>query len=151
MVHSSGAWKCLSEESPSQCTRLATDVVISRSLTMSAGVKQNVHHTSACTLEEPFCLVDRFCAFPTWARFESSGSGTQSDPAISSITDRDQDSFYSNSLTYNQHVRLLSSEPLVVCASKVYSGLGADTVYGIITLIRQGWALWPQENLERLF
>jgi hypothetical protein len=32
---------------------------------------------------------------------------------------------------YNQHVRLLSSEPLVVCASKVYSGLGADIVYGI--------------------
>ena len=25
--------------------------------------------------------------------------------------------------------------PLVVCASKVYSGLGADIVYGIITLI----------------
>jgi hypothetical protein len=31
--------------------------------------------------------------------------------------------------TYNQHVRLLSSEPLwLVCASKVYSGLGADIV-----------------------
>jgi hypothetical protein len=26
------------------------------------------------------------------------------------------------------------SSPLVVCASKVYSGLGADIVYGIITL-----------------
>ena len=37
--------------------------------------------------------------------------------------------------TYNQHVRLLSSEPLwLVCASKVYSGLGADIVYGIIAL-----------------
>src|SRR5579871_2353492 len=32
------------------------------------------------------------CAFPTWARFESFGPGTRSDPAISSITDRDQDS-----------------------------------------------------------
>src|SRR5215467_10867837 len=32
------------------------------------------------------------CAFPTWARFESSGSGTRSDPAISSITHCDQDS-----------------------------------------------------------
>jgi hypothetical protein len=35
---------------------------------------------------------------------------------------------------YNQHVRLLPPSPLVVCASKVYSGLGADIVYGIITL-----------------
>src|SRR6476661_8361486 len=33
-----------------------------------------------------------------------------------------------------QHVRLLSSEPRLVCASKVYSGLGADIVYGIIAL-----------------
>src|SRR5262245_27047606 len=33
------------------------------------------------------------CAFPPWARFESFGSGTRSDPAISSITDCDQDSF----------------------------------------------------------
>src|SRR5215467_7008415 len=32
------------------------------------------------------------CAFPTWARFESSGSRTRSDPAISSITHCDQDS-----------------------------------------------------------
>src|SRR5215470_8758447 len=32
------------------------------------------------------------CAFPTWARFESFGSGTRSDPAISSITYCDQDS-----------------------------------------------------------
>src|SRR5215469_14719777 len=32
------------------------------------------------------------CAFPTWARFESFGSGTRSDPAISSITHCDQDS-----------------------------------------------------------
>ena len=38
---------------------------------------------------------------------------------------------------YNQHVRLLSSEPLVVSASKVYSATGADIVYGIITLIFQ--------------
>src|ERR1700751_4951 len=38
------------------------------------------------------------CAFPTWARFESPGSRTQSDPAISSITHCDHDSFYSNSL-----------------------------------------------------
>src|ERR1700756_5933595 len=38
------------------------------------------------------------CAFPTWARFASSGSRTQSDPAISSITHCDHDSFYSNSL-----------------------------------------------------
>jgi hypothetical protein len=29
--------------------------------------------------------------FPTWARFESFGSRTQSDPAISSITNRDHD------------------------------------------------------------
>ena len=29
--------------------------------------------------------------FPTWARFQSLGSGTQSDPAISSITYRDHD------------------------------------------------------------
>src|SRR3954451_13013891 len=38
--------------------------------------------------------------------------------------------------TYNQHVRLLSSEPFgwLVCASKVFSGLGADIVYGIIAL-----------------
>jgi hypothetical protein len=36
---------------------------------------------------------------------------------------------------YNQHVRLLSSEPLwLVCASKVYSALGADIVYGIISV-----------------
>src|ERR1051326_6149915 len=32
------------------------------------------------------------CAFPTWARFESFGSGTRSDPAISSITYCNQDS-----------------------------------------------------------
>jgi len=44
-------------------------------------------------------LYQLVCAIPTWARFESSGSGTQSDPAISSITYCDQDSFYSNSLT----------------------------------------------------
>src|SRR5215467_8963386 len=31
--------------------------------------------------------------FPTWARFESFGSRTRSDPAISSITHCDQDSF----------------------------------------------------------
>src|ERR1700757_1328133 len=30
--------------------------------------------------------------------------------------------------TYNHHVRLLCSSPLVVCASKVYPGLGADIV-----------------------
>ena len=29
--------------------------------------------------------------FPTWARFESLGSRTRSDPAISSITNRDHD------------------------------------------------------------
>jgi hypothetical protein len=29
--------------------------------------------------------------FPTWARFESSGSGTQSERAISSISNRDHD------------------------------------------------------------
>jgi hypothetical protein len=34
------------------------------------------------------------CAFPTWARFESSGSGTQSDPTISSITYCDHDYFF---------------------------------------------------------
>jgi hypothetical protein len=35
---------------------------------------------------------------------------------------------------YNQHVRLLSPEPWLVGTTKVYSGLGADIVYGIITL-----------------
>src|SRR3954447_22953388 len=41
--------------------------------------------------ERHFALVV-VCAFPTWARFESSGSGTRFDPAISSITYCDQDS-----------------------------------------------------------
>jgi hypothetical protein len=40
--------------------------------------------------ERHFALVV-VCAFPTWARFESSGSGTRSDPAISSITYCHQD------------------------------------------------------------
>jgi len=30
--------------------------------------------------------------------------------------------------TYNDHVRLLSPEPWLVCATKVYSGVGADIV-----------------------
>src|SRR4051812_16963746 len=41
--------------------------------------------------ERHFALVV-VCAFPTWARSESFGSGTRSDPAISSITYCDQDS-----------------------------------------------------------
>jgi hypothetical protein len=49
--------------------------------------------------ERHFALVAGL-RFPTWARFESFGSGTRSDPAISLITRSDQDSFYSNSLTY---------------------------------------------------
>jgi hypothetical protein len=32
------------------------------------------------------------------------------------------------------NVASFSPSPLLVCASKVYSGLGADIVYGIITL-----------------
>ncbi|MGE5111142.1 MAG: hypothetical protein ACM3JB_09815, partial [Acidobacteriaceae bacterium] len=39
-------------------------------------------------------LYQLVCAFPTWARFESSGSGTQSDPTISSITYCDHDYFF---------------------------------------------------------
>jgi hypothetical protein len=35
---------------------------------------------------------------------------------------------------YNQHVRLLSPEPWLVGTTQVYSGLGADIVYGIIAL-----------------
>ena len=49
--------------------------------------------------ERPFALVDGLRVSNLGLAFESSGSGTQSDPAISSITHRDQDSFYSNSLT----------------------------------------------------
>jgi hypothetical protein len=37
--------------------------------------------------------------------------------------------------SYNQHVRLLSPEPWLVGTSYVFSGLGADFVYGIISLI----------------
>jgi hypothetical protein len=48
--------------------------------------------------------------------------------------------------TYNQHVRLLSSEPLwLACASRVYSGLGADIVYGIITL-----NVWSAAELQEV-
>jgi hypothetical protein len=73
--------------------------VKSPSLTMSA-----VSSTFSSTLlyalmeERHFALVDGL-RVPTWARFESFGSGTRSDPAISSITHCDQDSLYSNSLT----------------------------------------------------
>ena len=57
------------------------------------GVKQFLSNTSVCTHRRaPFRSRRWFCAFPTWARFESFGSGTRSDPAISSITHCDQDS-----------------------------------------------------------
>ena len=46
------------------------------------------------------------------------------------------------------------SEPLVVSASKVYSGLGADIVYGIITLKSSAWILskitWLRHLVSRL-
>src|SRR5215472_1660203 len=59
---------------------------------MSAGVKQYLS-TLLYALEEErhFALVVGL-RFPTRARFESFGSGTRSDPAISSITHCDQDS-----------------------------------------------------------
>jgi hypothetical protein len=40
--------------------------------------------------ERHFALVDGL-RFPTWARFNLRGSRTQSDPAISSITNLDHD------------------------------------------------------------
>jgi len=49
--------------------------------------------------ERHFALVVGL-RFPTLGSLLIVGAGTQSDPAISSITDCDQDSFYSNSLTY---------------------------------------------------
>jgi Alginate export len=63
-------------------------------------VSKQFSGTLLCALieERNFGLVDRL-RLPTWARFESFGSGTQSNPAISSITHCDQDSFYSNSLS----------------------------------------------------
>src|SRR5215471_15305483 len=58
------------------------------------GVKQFLRTLLSALIEERhFALVDGFARFQPWARFESSGSGTQSDPAISSITHCDQDSF----------------------------------------------------------
>src|SRR5579864_6698153 len=59
---------------------------------MSAG-QAVFEHTSACTRRKSaISLSWMVLRFPTWARFESFGSGTRSDPAISSITHCDQDS-----------------------------------------------------------
>jgi len=56
------------------------------------GVKHVLKHTSACTQKKSAISLSKMvCAFPTWARFESSGSRTRSDPAISSITYCDHD------------------------------------------------------------
>ncbi len=55
------------------------------------GVKHDLSTLrQALNKERHFALVDG-SRLPTWARFESSGSGTQSDPAISSITNGDHD------------------------------------------------------------
>src|SRR5215471_6071856 len=65
------------------------------------GVKQFLRTLLSALIEERhFALVDGFARFQPWARFESSGSGTQSDPAISSITHCDQDSFIRTPITY---------------------------------------------------
>src|SRR5579864_7738043 len=60
-------------------------------------VKHVFEHTSVCAYGGAPFRSRRWFALSTWARFESLGSETQSDPAISSITNCDQDSFYSNS------------------------------------------------------
>src|ERR1700739_1095667 len=57
------------------------------------GVKKVFGHTSVCTHRRaPFRSHGWFARFQPRARFESFGSGTRSDPAISSITHCDQDS-----------------------------------------------------------
>src|SRR5579864_6143568 len=59
---------------------------------MSAG-QAVFEHTSACTRRKSaISLSWMVLRFATRARFESFGSGTRSDPAISSITQCDQDS-----------------------------------------------------------
>jgi hypothetical protein len=63
------------------------------------GVKQLSRTLQHALIEERHFALLVGLRFPTWARFESFGSGTRSDPAISSITHCDQDSFSSNSLT----------------------------------------------------
>jgi hypothetical protein len=39
--------------------------------------------------------------------------------------------------TYNDHVRLLSPGPWLVCTTKAYSGVGADIVMESISLIER--------------
>jgi len=64
----------------------------SPSLTMSA-VSRRFQTTLQRALKEErhFALVDRFCALQPGLAFNRWGSGTQSDPAISSITTCDHD------------------------------------------------------------
>jgi hypothetical protein len=59
------------------------------------GVKQVFEHTSAPTQRRaPFRSHSWFALFPPGLAVESSGSGTQSDPTISSITNCDHDYFF---------------------------------------------------------
>ena len=58
-------------------------------------VKHVLSNTSVCTHRRaPFRSRSGFARFQPWARFESFGSGTRPDPAISSNTYCDQDSFF---------------------------------------------------------
>src|SRR5437899_12733446 len=42
--------------------------------------------------------------------------------------------------TYNDHVRLLSPEPWLASATKVYSGMGADIVMESFTIAYRAWS-----------
>jgi hypothetical protein len=67
-------------------------VVTSPSLTMSAVLSTFSSALMQALTEERHSAVVDGLRFSTWARFESFGTGTRSDPAISSITYCDQDS-----------------------------------------------------------
>jgi hypothetical protein len=77
------------------------------------GVKQFSSTLLYALTKSAISLSKMVCAFPTWARFESLGSGTQSDPAISSIPNCDHDYLFK-----------LPSE-----------GSGSRHCYGIISLV----------------
>jgi hypothetical protein len=69
-------------------------VVKSRSLTVSAMSRTMCPHDGVHSEKSAISLSSMGLRFPTRARFESLGSGNQSDPTISSITYCDHDYFF---------------------------------------------------------